>query len=99
MSPFGHVLDANNRLKDNNAMLNRRRGRMAKLRRMYLESTGKRIRADKTSISPEELRQIKEEIRAGIRKGRIRSFVKAMIITALVVVVLVAGLMVALSFL
>ena len=88
MSSAGHVIDMNNRMKQNAALKGLRRKRFQKVKEMYLielEHFNIKNNLTKQHVSKEELAQIKLKIRQKIKTQRKKSF-QLSLITSIVII-------------
>ena len=89
MSSAGHVLDSINRMKQNKALKNARRNRYSKVRETYLKHATHEFKyIDNSNLTPDELRELKVNIRNKIIRERRTIFIKS-IITTMIIAILI----------
>lgn len=88
MSSAGHIFDMITRNKNNEALKGISRNRHKKVRESYLKHAYQHFKyIDRSKLSSSELKELKSEIRNRIIKGRRKQFMKSIIATVFVIII------------
>ncbi len=99
MSSAGHVMDMNNRLKQNRALKLERKSRYQKVKDAHLKvsSKGKYSLLDKTTLTEEELYNLKLSLRKDIIKQQKRGTIFTIVFSGIVVIAVVTTIFLVLN--
>lgn len=90
MISAGHVADMISRIKYNESLKQSNRSRYARLKEAYLEGIHYHIECKADSVSPEKLEEVKQKIRADIKRERIALYIKSVITSLIILVPVIA---------
>ena len=89
MSSAGHIMDMNNRMRTNRALLGRRRQRYAQLRELYRGAVAEKVvSTGHSELDEQEVAEVRTAVRIRIRRERILKDLVAMGIAAVVLALL-----------
>lgn len=89
MSSAGHIMDMNNRMRTNRALLGRRRQRYAQLRELYRDAVAEKVvSTGHSELDEQELSEVRTAVRIRVRREQIRKDLVAMGIAAVVLALL-----------
>jgi hypothetical protein len=85
MSSAGHIMDMNNRMRANRALLGRRRQRYAQLRELYRGAVAEKVvSTGHRELDEQELTEVRKAVRIRLRRERILKDLVAIGIAAVV---------------